>query len=241
MQYVTKRELKQSRKIMRSFRYSHAKEAVGDIQPGCEIFGLTGGQFSLIDLMIHCLNTTGPAGITISTWTAANADLQFAHSLLSSGQIRSMRFLIDTSFQARQPLYCQALRERFGDDCIRITKNHCKFVIIENGSWHLVIRTSMNLNLNRRLESFEISDDSRLSQHLNTFVDFIFKTHQPGEQFKKSAHANDGDFKTLSAPSVLSRDPLGTNIDKIGITTSKGEKIHDAAKPFNPEPKNPLD
>ena len=150
------------RELRRCLAEPIAAAAIGTLTPGCELYGLTKGQFSLVDIIVACLAQTGSADLTLSTWTAAGSDIDFAMKLLADGRIRSMRFIVDYSFQSRQPAYCAALRERFGDDAIRVTKNHCKFVLILNDVWNLAIRTSMNLNENRRLENFEISDDPAL-------------------------------------------------------------------------------
>ena len=40
-------------------------------------------------------------------------------------------------------------------------------MLIKNNDWNIVIRTSMNLNENKRLENFEISDCEILYNYLN--------------------------------------------------------------------------
>ena len=52
------------------------------------------------------------------------------------------------------------LQDRFGLDCIRVTKNHAKIVLVstEDG-WRVTLRGSMNLNANPRFEQFDVSDD----------------------------------------------------------------------------------
>jgi len=159
------------RTVLRTINAATAAESVGPITPGIEVYGLSKGQFSLIELITHILDATGPAHVTISTWTAAGADLAHTHQLLADGRITTARWLVDFSFPSRQPAYCSQLRERFGDDSIRCTANHAKFVLIRNDSWSIAIRTSMNLNLNRRLESYEISDDAELCDWLETVID----------------------------------------------------------------------
>ena len=47
-----------------------AFEAIGPLEPGCEIFGFTKGQFSLMDLITAILSQTGPASVDISTCTS---------------------------------------------------------------------------------------------------------------------------------------------------------------------------
>ena len=161
------------RKVVRDINAAKAAEAVGNIEPGCEIYGLSKGQFSLVELIGHCLEATGPADIIVSTWTAAGADLEHTHGLLENGNIRSARWLVDSSFINRQPGYTQRLLDLFGEEAVLATKNHAKFVLIENETWSLVIRTSMNLNLNSRLESYEVSDCRPMADMLKTLYEGI--------------------------------------------------------------------
>ncbi len=190
------RDCLKGRIVRRTLTAQNVAEAVGPIEHGCELYGLTKGSWSLIDLIEHVLAATGPADVTLSTWTAANADIGFARRLLVNGAIKSLRFVVDFSFPSRQPAYCAALREAFGDDAIRITKNHAKFVLIRNAEWNVVLRTSMNLNENRRLESWELSDCPQIAEWLQEVVDELFAVQSPAETFRRSpiAHANAFEF-----------------------------------------------
>jgi hypothetical protein len=202
------------RKIRDAFSVTLAADAIGTVERNCEIYGLSKGQFSLIDIISHCLSATGPADVVLSTWTAANADLGFAFGLLANGSIKSLRFVVDFSFPVRQPEYCAALRERFGDDAIRLTKNHAKFCLIHNADWSIVIRTSMNLNENRRLESFEISDDAGLCGYLLGVVAELFADHGAGEQFEKRPYANTVDFEAWGQDAAGAAERAGKSVDK---------------------------
>lgn len=185
---VHKRNTLKGRVIRRAVAMQSVADAVGPIEPGCEIFGVTKGQWSLVDLLEHCLAATGPADVVISTWTAASADITFAMGFLGDGRLKSLRFLVDFSFPSRQPAYCQALREAFGDEAIRITKNHAKFVLMRNERWNLVVRTSMNLNENRRLESFEVSDDAGMAGFLADLVDELFGDQTPKDTWERTPY-----------------------------------------------------
>lgn len=158
------------RTVRRTINAATAAEAVGPITRGCEIYGLSKGQFSLVELLEHVLDATGPAHVVVSTWTAAGADLSHTRKLLDDGRIVSARWLVDYSFPNRQPGYCAMLRERFGDDAIACTANHAKFLLVRNDEWSVVVRSSMNLNLNRRLESYEVSDDPQMADWLEEIV-----------------------------------------------------------------------
>ena len=151
-----------------------AAEALGALEHGQDVFILTYGQFSLIDLLVAILDQTGPADVTISTWTAADAHLERAADLLESAQVRSMRWIVDRSFENRQPDYCHHMRRLFGDDCIRTTRSHAKFLVIRNDEWSVVVRTSMNLNENPRLENAEVSEDPAFAAFFERIADEIF-------------------------------------------------------------------
>ena len=183
------------RVVRRELSAQTAAEAIGALAPGCEIFGLSKGQFSLIDMIGHCLEASGPADVVISTWTAASADLTFAYELMRDGAVLSLRFIVDFSFPTRQPEYCAALRERFGDACVRVLKTHAKFCMIRNSEWDLVIRSSMNLNENRRLESFEISDCKPMAEWLSEVVERLFEFQPTGKGFSNRPYDNCLEFE----------------------------------------------
>ncbi len=157
-----------------AFRMETAAEAIGELYPGCMIFGITKGQFSLIQTIEAVLDQTGPAEVFISTWTAANNDMTQAHALLESGKITDIKFLVDATFQRRAPGLAHSLRDKFGPKAVRVTRNHAKFVMFKNDKWSLVMVTSMNLNQNPRLEDFFLLDNPDLAQYLTGLMDEIF-------------------------------------------------------------------
>lgn len=195
------------RRIVRACKTGTATEAIGTLTPGCEIFTLTYGQFSLIDALCAILEQTGPAHVTVATWSAAEADLRRAERLLSTAKISSMRYIVDRSFATRQPEYCQAMRTLFGDDCIRTARAHSKWATITNDRWTLAIRTSMNLNHNPRLENIEISDDPELHDFLKTAADDLFTEQQPGSfnaELPKMESLEDTRPEPKTLPEILS-------------------------------------
>ena len=157
-----------------------AAQALGPLEPGIEVYCLTYGQFSLIDAIEHLVREAGPCDVAVSTWTAAHADAERARTMLDEGNIRRFRLLVDRSFVARQPAYCSQVVELFGEDAIRTTKTHAKFAIVTNDDWNVVVRTSMNLNHNPRLENIEVSDDAALCGFMLDIVDGIWAETVPG-------------------------------------------------------------
>lgn len=179
-----------AQRAQRLSKVTNARDALADFDHGMETYCLTFGQFSLMDAVEAILEKTGPADVALSTWTAGSADLTRSEESLRNGNIRSLRFVVDCSFGQRQPGYLAQVRKLFGDDAIRSTRTHAKFVVITNSEWSVAVRTSMNLNENPRLEHIEVADDPRLAGFLLAIVDEVF------------AEENVGDFSTKRRPAL---------------------------------------
>lgn len=160
-------------------RGESAARCIGSIEKGCEVFGITKGDFSMIDILRHVVREIGPCHIDIGTWTAASADIQIAFDMLKDDDILSMRWLVDRSFPQRQERYYLALLKRFGQDSVRLARFHAKFIHLYNADFSVAVRTSMNLNMNQRIEFYEISEGTAISGFLKEITDFHFA--QPSE------------------------------------------------------------
>lgn len=235
-----RQSMQAKRQLRMALAIARAAEAIGPVTKGMETFALTAGAFSLIDAITHVLDVTGPADVVLSTWTAAGADLNFAYALMRDGRIRSLRFIVDFSFPSRQPAYCAALRQTFGDDCVRTTKSHAKFCTITNDAWSVVVRTSMNLNENRRMESLEITEDPAFARFLLDYTDSLFDFQEPGaldkrpidiirdfEHFANSdqpAPAEEELIGSTDARKFYSNEPFGNDLRRAGLSYLGGKK-----------------
>jgi hypothetical protein len=225
-----RRDTLTGRTIRRGISLRLVPNAVGPITKGCEIFGCTKGDWSLVDLIEYVLGFTGPAHVDLATWTMGGNDTFFAHGLLDSGRILSMRFLVDFSFPRCQPSYAAALRQRFGDNSIRLSKCHAKFVVIRNEEWSVCIRTSMNLNENKRLEFYEISDSQPMAEWLVSLMDSLFArttteetwSRGPGEHVtdfeNEWTDQDEGERDPAARGDYFGEGPVDVDIRRIGVT-----------------------
>ncbi|MCY7286951.1 MAG: hypothetical protein LH624_01525 [Cryobacterium sp.] len=171
---------------MRVSKIADARDTLAAWGRGQEADIATFGQFSIIDALEAVLERTGPADVTLATWTAAAFDLsQIQHQVMSE-RIRSLRLIIDRSFVARQPGFVDLIHDRFGKDCVRSTRTHAKFVVVTNADWAVVMRTSMNLNFNPRLEYLQVVDDPSLAAFWLKIADAIFKEEDPGLENRRN-------------------------------------------------------
>lgn len=162
-----------------------ARDTIRGFDHDMDVVGLTFGQFSLLDLIQATLDITGPADVTISTWSAGLYDVDAARRFVDDGRIRSIRFVMDSSAKRGQAS-AVSISDMFGESSIRTYRSHAKFAIVSNDDWQVVITSSMNLNLNPRCEQFEMTDDEDRARLFLDFVDSIFRDVDDG-------HHDDGD------------------------------------------------
>lgn len=191
---------KTAAELRRLFRRETAKEFAGSIRPGCHVFGFTKGQFSLIDLVRAIAEQVGRCEFTVSTWTIARSDmselaqLKNFESTFTGERFTRVRFLVDISFQRREPGLINHLRQQFGNDSIRVTRNHAKFCLFKTETLRLVVRTSMNLNGNPRLEDVDLADDPALFAFIEAILDDLWSKTKYADQAKKNSAALTKEF-----------------------------------------------
>lgn len=179
---IRKRGKRTVRRDVKDLRRSGcAREALAGFGKEVEFFGFTRGGFSFIDLIAAAMEYTGPCFLLVSTWTAASGDANKVSAFLEAGRLTGTRWLVDRSFQRRRPAIAQQLRTQFGASSIRVGANHAKFAVLINdeAGWRVVIRTSMNLNMNARFEDFTISHDPELAGFLVGVFREIWKKADP--------------------------------------------------------------
>ena len=141
-------------------------------------YGLTNGLYSLISIIHAILKKTGKADLVISTWSAGFYDIHAMDELKTSGLINNMTIVIDRSYKTRQSQYSHKLEDIFGLENIRTTNTHAKFVLISNDKYNITVLSSMNLNENKRCESFQIEIEKSIYDLFYDFVKELF-TKQP--------------------------------------------------------------
>lgn len=154
-----------------------AASSIGDIENGDNILILTSGDYSLIDAVNHILDYTGPADIDWATWTQGVYDQGMAYKLFNDGRIKSVRWLVDPSMFQRRAELSGAMIERFGVDSFRAVSIHAKFVSIRGENFSVAIRTSMNMNENKKCEHLEITACGDMAEFLKNYTDSVFSAY----------------------------------------------------------------
>jgi len=148
--------------------FQNATDCIGTLEPGASLFAITRGQFSMIDAVLACLDQTGPAAVSLWTWTVAEYEVECLERLRRDERLTSGRLIVDQGMRNKNASTPQAhardlgvIRQwqgAFGGESVRYVVNHAKIATIENADWKLLLRGSMNLNFNPRFEQFDLTE-----------------------------------------------------------------------------------
>ena len=173
---VVRRTGLEKRMIVHNQSMQNARRAIGFIYPAMEMYGILAGQFHFINILEHIVGQIKePLSLAVASWTIAKFEASRLAMIGRLDHVDQLRIIVDTSMLNLVPKSFSVLRNLIDDDSIRFLRCHCKFAVISSETWNIAIRTSMNLNQNKRLENFEISDCDILASYMRQIVDDIFK------------------------------------------------------------------
>lgn len=166
----------------RMLRPNSARIALDPFKPGHDYEVMTNGAFSLLDCVLVLLEKSGPADVAICTYSAGLYDAEVMNRFVETGNVRSIRLVLDGSIKTLGGTrgYAVTLMDVFGEECIRTTRTHAKFVTITNEHHTFTISSTANLNENKRLELFYFSDDPDRAAFYEAVVDEVFNDVKPG-------------------------------------------------------------
>lgn len=145
-------------------------------EEGDSVFGITRGQCSLVDFCIAAIDKVGaPADVSFFTWVVAEYEMQYFQSLLDDGRITGFRLVCDHACLTHRPGFVESVLERFGPDAVRLSATHAKIGMVRGPGGDILIRGSMNLNQNRKLEQFDLSMSCDLCDWFETVMDEIWE------------------------------------------------------------------
>lgn len=179
---IVARPVLTKRTIAHNQGFQEAKQAIGIIYSGMELYGISAGQFHFINIIEYLVEQVQePMSLIVTSWTIAKFEASRLAIIKGGGNVKRLRIVVDSSMLNLVPKSFNFLEDLIGDDSIRFLRCHCKFAVITSCNWNIAVRTSMNLNQNKRLENFEISDCKVLAEYMTSIVDSIFATPYDSE------------------------------------------------------------
>lgn len=131
------------------------------IEPGFALFGVTRGQFSMIDVIRFFVDRLAPAEVSVWTWAIASYEVEAFEYFYQTSKITAATLIVDRSAEDRNAVLIDRWRDRFGVDRVKVCKTHAKIATIAGAGFRVLARGSMNLNENPRFEQFDISEGGK--------------------------------------------------------------------------------
>lgn len=152
--------------------FAEARDLLSDLKSeGDSVFGITRGQCSLVDFCLAAIDKVGgPADVSFFTWVVAEYEMQYFRSLLDDGRISAFRLVCDHACLTHRPGFVESVRGKFGGDAVRLTATHAKIGMVRGPGGDILIRGSMNLNQNRKLEQFDATMSFELCEWFETVM-----------------------------------------------------------------------
>jgi len=188
--------------------FQTAADCIGTLEPGASLFAITRGQFSMIDAVLACLDQTGPAAVSLWTWTVAEYEVECLERLRRDDRLTSGRLVIDHGARTKNAGLIRQWQGAFGGESVRYVVNHAKIATIENADWKLLLRGSMNLNFNPRFEQFDLTEggaDFDLVKQIEDDLPVLRDSASGAEAYKASKLGNAFSDDTLSLFSGIKR------------------------------------
>jgi hypothetical protein len=154
-----------------------SRRVVGTLDHDTDVMILTHGQVDLSSIIGAILDQTGPARVSIATWTL---EIGAIRTITRHPSCATVRILAGNGIPQYRASDFADLVDDIGADAIRTARLHSKWVTIRNDEWHLAVRTSANLTGNPRLEYVEISDCVILADFLDAVLDQVWSEQPSG-------------------------------------------------------------
>lgn len=160
-------------------RTEAAAAAIGRLEPGTMTMIITSGEWSLIDALEHLLDECKcRCRVDISGWTYGRYDCHRLNEMRNDQRITDLRLISDASTYDASPTFRREIKQILGPDVVRCCNSHAKTMIVSTDvrpRQRAVVRSSMNLNKNLRIEQFDLSVDvPAIADHCQSWFDDLW-------------------------------------------------------------------
>jgi hypothetical protein len=126
-------------------------------------------QMQLGDILSEILKTTGPANLTVSTFSTGEEFLRNLLRLKNKGLVTSAVLYCDMKAAEKTARINTMLRNTF--DKVMLCRNHSKVLLILTNTQKISVITSQNQTRGNRMESYVVLQD-------NSIYDYLFSSIQ---------------------------------------------------------------
>lgn len=127
------------------------KDVVSKVTAGAIIVWVSEKNWSMHELLLALLNTTGPSVVHISSYAMSETPARTLSMLKDAGTITELYCLLDNRVEVRTAKTIQLIKSISNDYALIDT--HAKVTIIQNSNWQIAVIGSANYTGNERYES----------------------------------------------------------------------------------------
>ncbi len=123
-----------------------------------------GNRWQLADVIGQVLQQTGPASLTISTFSSSESFLRRLYRFKADGLVRACTLYVDLKASRKTTLIAGFINKVC--DRVYLCQNHSKVVLLHNEHNHVTIVTSQNQTQGNRTECGIITTDLNIYQSI---------------------------------------------------------------------------
>ncbi len=147
---------------------------LGLMKKGVTKHFFSSGAFNLIQLILYVLKQTGPAHLFLTSYSISIDSLNTLLREKETGQLLSVRFLIDNRVRSISPKPFDFLVTAF-PNAYRCCAMHAKVALIWNNEWQVSIVGSQNATHNPKLERGIIHTDRQVFEFDKSRLEYEFE------------------------------------------------------------------
>jgi hypothetical protein len=154
-----------SERLLRDTRSVGRAKALESVQlptPGTDLFVMGDGRFGSLDMVDKWLDGARAERMDVWTWALAEPEARRCAELAEQ-----VRWVVDESMRRRNPDMWRLLCDLYDSANIWTTRNHAKLVVVAE-PLNVVIASSANLNLARRVEWWSVMRDRTMVSWLSS-------------------------------------------------------------------------
>ena len=142
-------------------RYERARDVIGKVGKNEIIHYVTGGEWSMHELLEHILNEVGASKVYIASWSITSPGCKHLIRLIEGGLITHLDAIFDWRIRIRQPDVLTLAKNNFAN--VKLSSCHSKVTSIINDNINVSVVGSANYTNNPRLESGVIDTTDKIA------------------------------------------------------------------------------
>jgi hypothetical protein len=135
------------------------------------------GSFSTHIAIEHVVGLIGPCEVTLTSWAISEQAVRSLLNLIAQGIITRLTCLFDERVKTYAPNAYQLANHSISE--IKLGKCHAKITVLTNDKFSVVINSSANLSLNRRIEAFVFTENEDLAKFYKSWIQHICQDANP--------------------------------------------------------------